>query len=483
MKILSDILKDVDIVESRGELCSEISSLHLDSREVTAGGCFFAIRGEVVDGHTYISKAIELGAKAIICEQLPGDIESGVSYIVVTDSNLAMGLIATSFYDDPTKELTLVAITGTNGKTTTATLLYELFRKLGYKTGLISTVNYIVDEDVIPSTHTTPDAIRLNSMLRDMVSKGCQYAFMEISSHALVQHRTAGLKLAGAIFSNITHDHLDYHGTFAEYIKAKKSLFDSLPKSAFALINEDDKNGRVMVQNCSAKVSGYSLRSMADFRCKVQEMHLDGMLLNLGGYEVWVRLLGRFNAYNILALYSTSTLLGVDNQELLAAISSLGAVNGRFEHFTSNDGVTVIIDYAHTPDALAKCCQTVREILPSGEFYVVCGCGGERDRTKRPQMARISTEYASMSIFTSDNPRGESAQEIIEQMIQGVPVGSRYLSIVDRAEAIRSALMLAKSGDVVLIAGKGHENYQIIGKQKFPFSDKEVAMRVIKSVN
>ncbi len=479
MKILRDILGSVELQDSLGSIDVEVSSLCFDSREVETSCCFFAVVGECVDGHNYIDRAIEAGAVAVVCEHMPTQRTNGVTYLVVEDSNIALGEMAAAFYDHPTRELTLVAITGTNGKTTTATLLYELFRKLGYKAGLISTVNYVVDEEVIPSTHTTPDAVRLNSMFREMVSCGCDYAFMEISSHALVQHRTVGLNLAGAIFSNITHDHLDYHGTFAEYIKAKKSLFDSLPKSAFALVNEDDRNGRVMVQNCKAKVSGYSLRSMADYRCKVQEMHLDGMLLTLAGYEVWVKLLGRFNAYNILALYATATLLGVEQQELLAAISSLGSVNGRFEHFTSKGGVTVIVDYAHTPDALSKCCETVREIMPSGDFYVVCGCGGERDKAKRPEMARIAVEHASMAIFTSDNPRSEPPKSILADMVDGLTMGSRYLMIEDRAEAIRSALMLAKSGDVVLIAGKGHENYQIIGNEKFPFSDREVALRVL----
>ncbi len=475
MKILSDILNESEIIEHYGSLSPEIHSLHFDSREVAANGCFFALVGESSNGHDYIDKAIERGAVAVVCEQLPEEITEGVTYIVVKQSHKTLGEAAAAFYDHPTHELTLVAITGTNGKTTTATLLYELFCKLGYKTGLISTVNYIVDREVIPSTHTTPDAIRLNSMFRRMVDCGCSYAFMEISSHALVQHRTAGLKIAGAIFSNITHDHLDYHGTFAAYIKAKKSLFDSLPKESFALINKDDRNGEVMTQNCKARGYSYSLQSAADFNCKLLEMHLDGMLINLAGQEVWSTLLGRFNGYNILALYATAMLLGVDKGEALTAISSLHSVSGRFEHFTSKSGVTVIVDYAHTPDALEKCCQTTLQILPKGELYVVCGCGGERDKAKRPIMARIALQYSSMAIFTSDNPRSEEPESIIDDMLEGVPMGSRYLKIIDREEAIRSAMMLAKEGDVVLIAGKGHENYQIIGTQRLHFSDREVA--------
>ncbi len=479
MNNLQDILRGVAVKELHGEKSVNISSLHFDSREVVEGGCFFALVGEVMDGHAYIAKAIEKQARVVVCQILPEQLIDGVTYVMVEDSHKALGEMAAAFYDHPTHEITVVAITGTNGKTTTATLLYQLFCRLGYKVGLVSTVNYIIDRDIIPSTHTTPDAIRLNAMFREMVDRGCAYAFMEISSHALVQHRTAGLRIAGAIFSNITHDHLDYHKTFAAYIKAKKSLFDSLPKESFALINEDDKSGRVMVQNCKARISGYSLRGMADFRCKVQEMHLDGMLLSIAGQELWVRLLGRFNAYNVLALYAAATLLGVEQQELLSAISSLGTVDGRFEHFTSKDGVTVIIDYAHTPDALAKCCETVREILPKGDLYVVCGCGGERDKAKRPEMARIALQHASMAIFTSDNPRSESPESIIEDMKDGVSMGSRYLSIIDRGEAIRSALLLAKGGDVVLIAGKGHEKYQIIGSEKLPFSDRAVAEKIL----
>ncbi len=476
MKILSQILKNIECTKWIGERDIEITSLEYDSRAVGSRSCFFALKGSLSDGHKFISTAVASGATAVVCEQLPSEIDPAVSYIVVADSHQALGCAASEFYDNPSSQLQLVGITGTNGKTTTATLLYDLFRSLGYRVGLISTVTYCIDCEQKSSTHTTPDAVRLNSMLREMVDVGCEYCFMEVSSHAVVQHRIAGLNFAGALFSNITHDHLDYHHTFAEYIKAKKGLFDSLPKVAFALTNIDDRNGEVMLQNCRAQRYTYSLRSMADFRAKIVEMHLDSMLLHLDGEEIWVNSTGRFNAYNTLAIYSVARCLGVDKSEVLVALSSLRAVCGRFETMALPSGATAIIDYAHTPDALENVIATIEEITsPEQQLIVVCGCGGERDRTKRPEMAKIASRSASLSIFTSDNPRSEDPQAILAEMVAGVEDSSaRYLSIVDRREAIRTAILFAKSGDVVLIAGKGHEKYQIIGGEKLHFDDHEV---------
>jgi UDP-N-acetylmuramoyl-L-alanyl-D-glutamate--2,6-diaminopimelate ligase len=383
--------------------------------------------------------------------------------------------MAAAFYDYPSEELELVGVTGTNGKTTVATLLCDLFQLLGHKAGLISTVVYRVGEREIASTHTTPDAIRLNAMLREMVDEGCDYCFMEVSSHSVVQERIRGLKFAGGIFTNLTHDHLDYHGTFAEYIKAKRLFFDALPKSAFALTNIDDRNGEVMVQNAVAKVSRYSLRSMADFRCKVLEMLFDGMLLDVCDREVWVQLLGRFNAYNLLAVYGTATLLGKSSDEVLQAMSALKKVNGRFEPMRSESGITAIVDYAHTPDALENVIATINDIRREGQkLIVVCGCGGDRDATKRPEMGRIASREADIAIFTSDNPRTENPEAILDQMEAGKWEGSRTLRISDRAQAIHTAVMLAAAGDIILVAGKGHETYQIIGTEKRHFDDREV---------
>ncbi len=465
-----------------GESNPTIEAIEYDSRRVAAKCCFVAIKGSQSDGHQYIEGAIKAGAVAVLCEELPAEISPSVSYIKVAESHKAMGLMAAEFYSHPSRELRLVGITGTNGKTTTATLLYDLFRALGYRVGLISTVCYCIDEERIESTHTTPDSVRLQRMLRQMADAGCDYCFMEVSSHAVVQHRIAGAHFAGAVFSNITHDHLDYHGTFAEYIKAKKGLFDSLEQSAFALTNIDDKRGEVMLQNCRAARHSYSLRSMADFRCKIVEMHLDSMLLRIDSQELWVGSTGRFNAYNTLAIYATARLLGVAKEEITLALSSLSAVSGRFETISLESGATAIIDYAHTPDALENVISTIEEITPpEQQIIVVCGCGGDRDRSKRPEMGRIAAERSSLAIFTSDNPRGEDPRAIIDEMIEGVTnKESRYLSIVDRAEAIRTALLFAKAGDVVLIAGKGHEKYQIVGGERHHFDDHEVVKNMFK---
>ena len=448
--------------------------MNIDSRQVEPGDIFIAMRGTQVDGHKYIAAAEEKGAVAIVCETLPEQINPNVTYIKVADSQAVAGKIATTFYGDPTQKLRLVGVTGTNGKTTIATLLYDLYRRMGYRAGLISTVVYRIDEREIPSTHTTPDAIRMNAMLREMVDCGCDYCFMEVSSHSLVQERVRGLKFRGAMFTNLTHDHLDYHGTYAEYIRAKKLLFDRLPREAFALVNVDDRNGEVMVQNCKAHIARYSLRQMADYRAKVLEMLFDGMLLRIGQHEVWVSFLGRFNAYNLLCVYGAAVELGADEGEVLQALSALRSVSGRFEPLRSQSGITAIVDYAHTPDALENVISTINEIrTPKQRLFVVCGCGGDRDATKRPEMGRIASREASVAILTSDNPRTEDPEQILDQMMQGVESGAQSLRITDRRQAIRTAVMMASAGDIVLVAGKGHEDYQIVGREKLHFDDRE----------
>ena len=475
MTKLSELLISTAVVQFTTDGDPEVGALQYDSRRVGAGDCFFAVRGTQSDGHDYIPAAIASGAAVVVCEQLPRQLSEGVSYVVVEDSNRAMADMAAAFYGYPSKQLQLVGVTGTNGKTTVATLLYDLYTMLGHKAGLISTVIYRIGSREITSTHTTPDAIRLNAMLREMVDEGCDYCFMEVSSHSVAQERIRGLHFRGGIFTNLTHDHLDYHGTFAEYIKAKRMFFDSLSKKAFALTNIDDRNGEVMVQNSVARVSRYSLRSMADFRCKVLEMLFDGMLLDVCDREVWVQLLGRFNAYNLLAVYGTAMLLGADREEVLQAMSALRKVNGRFEPLRSAGGITAIVDYAHTPDALENVIATINEIRQQGQqLIVVCGCGGDRDTTKRPEMGRIASREADVAIFTSDNPRTEDPEKILDQMEQGKVEGSRTLRISDREQALRTAVMLAREGDIILAAGKGHETYQIIGTEKRHFDDREV---------
>ena len=474
MKRLQDILPKVETLQIVGDATVEVSALNYDSRRVAEGDCFFAVVGVQSDGHNYIPQSVERGARAIVCQRLPESLTEGVCYVCVEDTNAAMADMAAAFYGYPSRELKLVGVTGTNGKTTTATLLYDLFRMLGYRAGLISTVVYRVGDREIESTHTTPDAIRLNAMLREMVDEGCDYCFMECSSHAIVQDRIRGLRFAGGMFTNLTHDHLDYHKTFAEYLRAKKLFFDRLPKEAFALTNIDDRNGRVMVQNTRAVVRTLSLRSMADFRCKVVEMLLDGMLLRIDGEEVWVKCIGRFNAYNMLTIYATALMLGQRKEEVLTAISTLQSVSGRFEYIRAEDGTTAVVDYAHTPDALENVITTIEEFRqPSQNLIVLCGCGGDRDKTKRPEMAAIAVKYAATAIFTSDNPRTEDPEQILRDMVEGLPLDARYLKISDRGEAIRTAAMLARPGDIILLAGKGHENYQVIGTEKIHFDDRE----------
>ena len=474
MKRFEDIIVDVEAIEIYNPHNPEITALEYDSRRVEAGACFFAVAGTASDGHDYIASAIERGAVAVVCQQLPAERNEAVSYIVVKDSNVAMAYMAAAYYDHPSRELHLVGVTGTNGKTTTATLLYDMFTALGYRAGLISTVIYRIGEECISSTHTTPDAIRLNAMMRRMVEAGCDYCFMEVSSHAAAQHRIAGLHFEGALFSNLTHDHLDYHGTYKEYIRAKRSFFDALSEEAWAVTNIDDRNGEVMVQNCKARTFRLSLRSMADYRCKVIEMLPDGMLLNIDGVETWVKFSGKFNAYNLTTVYAATRLLGIEQMEALTTLSQLRPVSGRFETIMADDGTMAIVDYAHTPDALENVLETIEELRRDNQqLFVVCGCGGDRDRTKRPEMASIATKYASTAIFTSDNPRTESPEAILDDMIAGVKDRNNYLRISDRREAIRAAAMMARKGDIILIAGKGHEDYQIIGTEKHHFDDRE----------
>lgn len=471
---LSEIFAATEVIKLITACNSEIGGLVYDSRAVKSGDCFFAVRGTQADGHKYIAAAIERGATAIVCEELPETLVEGVNYAVVADTTKSMADIAAAYYGNPSRKIKLVGVTGTNGKTTIATLLYDLYRRMGYRVGLISTVVYRIHEREIASTHTTPDTIRLNAMLHEMVEEGCEYCFMEVSSHSVVQERIRGLHFTGAIFTNLTHDHLDYHGSMAEYIKAKKRLFDSLPKSAFALTNADDRNGEVMLQNTRAKCYRYSLRQMADFRCKILEMLFDGMLLRLGGNEVWVNFLGRFNAYNLTAVAGAAILLGAEEQEVLQHLSALHSVSGRFEPIRSESGVTAIVDYAHTPDALQNVIDTINDIRCEGQrLIVVCGCGGDRDSTKRSAMGRIASCEADIAIFTSDNPRTEDPEKILDEIMAGVEESAQTLRITDRRQAIRTAVMLAKAGDILLVAGKGHEDYQIIGTEKVHFDDKE----------
>ena len=474
MKRLEELLDNVRALEIENSANPVVGSLTYDSRAVEQGACFFAVRGTQSDGHRYITSAIERGAVAIICEEMPESRVEGVSYVKVEDSNIAMAHIAAAYYDHPSRELRLVGVTGTNGKTTTATLLYDMFMAMGYKAGLISTVIYRIGERSIASTHTTPDSIRLNQMMREMVDEGCDYCFMEVSSHAAAQHRIEALHFAGALFSNLTHDHLDYHGTYKEYIRAKKSFFDALSKEAWAVVNIDDRNGEVMLQNCDAKHYRLSLRSMADFRTKIIEMLPDGMLLHIDNQEVWVKFTGRFNAYNLTTVYAAATLLGIDKMEVLTTLSKLTPVAGRFESIIAEDRTIAIVDYAPTPDALENVLQTIEEVRRDEQrLFVVCGCGGDRDKTKRPEMAAIAVKYATTAVFTSDNPRTESPEAILDDVVAGVGTAKNWLRITDRREAIRTAAMLAHAGDIILIAGKGHEDYQIIGTEKHHFDDRE----------
>ena len=483
MKLLSDILYKVKLEEIIGSTHVAISSIVFDSRKVKKDSLFVATKGAADDGHIYIQKAIESGAIAIVCEEIPKDKNDQITYVKVTDSTYALGVMACNYYDNPSEKLKLVGITGTNGKTTTVTLLFNLFKSLGYSVGLLSTVQNKINNTVIPSTHTTPDAITLNELLFKMEEQGCEFVFMEVSSHAIVQNRIAGINFTGALFSNITHDHLDYHKTFDEYIKAKKQFFNLLPSTAFALTNRDDKNGMVMLQNTKANKYTYALKNIADYKCKIIESHLNGLLLNIDNHEVWVKLIGTFNAYNILSVYATAVLLKQDITSVLTALSNLNSVEGRFQYVKSPNGVIGIIDYAHTPDALKNVLETVKEIRSGSEQVItLVGCGGDRDSAKRPIMAAIACEYSNKVILTSDNPRTEDPEEILNQMQAGVnPVDvKKVLRITDRREAIKIACSFSSKGDIILIAGKGHEKYQEIKGVKHDFDDLEILKETIK---
>lgn len=478
---LNELLKAIQPTQVIGNQEVEIKEVNIDSRQVREGDLFMAMRGTQTDGHAYIASAIEKGAVAVLCEDLPEQLNDGVTYIQVKESEDAVGKLATAFYGDPTSKMKLVGVTGTNGKTTIATLLYNMFRKFGYKVGLISTVCNYIDGEAIPTEHTTPDPITLNKLLGRMADEGCKYAFMEVSSHSVAQKRIGGLKFAGGIFTNLTRDHLDYHKTVDNYLKAKKAFFDGLPKNAFALTNLDDKNGLVMTQNTKAKVCTYSLRSISDFKGKVLEDGFEGMSLDINNIEVFVQFIGRFNAANLLAVYGTACLLGKKPEEVLLALSILRPVSGRFDSLRSPQGYTAIVDYAHTPDALANVLDTINEVLNGrGKVITVVGAGGNRDKGKRPIMAQEAVKQSDKVIITSDNPRFEEPQDIINDMLAGLnkEESRKVISIVDRKEAIKTACMLAQTGDVILVAGKGHENYQDIKGVKHHFDDKEVLQEI-----
>jgi len=459
-----------------------VDAVEFDSRKVKQNTLFVAQKGLVFDGHQFIDKAIELGAVVVVCEDLPSNLNKNITYIQVEDANEALAIIASNFYDNPSSKLKLVGVTGTNGKTTIASLLYALFQKAGYKTGLLSTVKILVDTKFYEATHTTPNSVLINHYLNEMVEAGVDYCFMEVSSHGIHQKRTAGLKFVGGIFTNLTHDHLDYHKTFQEYRDVKKIFFDELPKTAFALVNADDKNGLVMLQNSKAKKYTYALKTMADFKAKIIENQFSGLLLNINGNEVWAKLIGSFNAYNLLAVYATANLLGLETNETLTLLSELESVNGRFQHFISKEGITAVVDYAHTPDALKNVLETINDIKTGNEQIItVVGCGGNRDKAKRPIMGRIASQLSTQVIFTSDNPRDEDPQTILNEIESGVAPQNfkKTISILDREQAIKTATKLAKVGDIILIAGKGHEKYQEVKGVRSHFDDYEKIMKLL----
>lgn len=481
---LEELLNGVSVIETKGDTATEVTGIQIDSRLIKDGDVFVAVKGTMTDGHVYIDKAIGKGAIAIVCEELPETLDERIIYIKVSNTEDIVGQLATNFYGNPTSKLELIGVTGTNGKTTIATLLYHLFRKFGYKVGLVSTVCNYIDDEALPTEHTTPDPITLNRLLGRMADEGCKYAFMEVSSHSVAQKRIGGLKFSGGIFTNLTRDHLDYHKTVENYLKAKKTFFDNLPQTAFALINSDDKNGKVMVQNTKAKVSTYSLRSLADFKGKVLEDGFEGMLLDINNVEVNVQFVGRFNASNLLAVYGAACLLGKKPEDVLLALSTLRPVSGRFDTLRSSRGYSAIVDYAHTPDALVNVLSAIHEVLNGrGQVITVVGAGGNRDKGKRPLMAQEAVKQSDRVIITSDNPRFEEPQDIINDMLAGLPKEDmcKVLSIADRKEAIRTACMLAQAGDAVLVAGKGHENYQDIKGVKHHFDDKEVLREIFKN--
>ena len=485
MTNLKHILKNIPVIETVGSPDIQLKGIQFDSREVGINDLFIATRGTQVDGHKFISKAIELGATAILCEELPTEINSNICYLKVENSQTTLGLIASAWYDEPSKQLKLVGVTGTNGKTTIATLLYDLFTQLGYYVGLISTIENKIGQESIVSTHTTPDALSINKLINQMVDSGCSHCFMEVSSHALHQGRTAGLDFDGGIFTNLSHDHLDYHIDFASYIKAKKIFFDQLKKDAFALTNMDDKNGMVMLQNCKAQKHTYSVKSIGDFKARIIENQINGLNLNINDNDVWFRLTGTFNAYNLLAIYGTAILLEQDSEETLSSLSNIQSVNGRFDHQVSDNGIVAIIDYAHTPDALLNVLKTIKDIKQSTERLItVVGAGGNRDKSKRPEMAKIAAIYSEQVILTSDNPRFEDPESIIDDMKAGLSQSQSLntLAITNREEAIKTAFMMAKPKDFILIAGKGHETYQDVQGTKRHFDDKEVINKLFKKI-
>lgn len=480
--ILKELLRNINNAVIKGNDDVEITGVNIDSRRIAKGHLFVAMKGTQVDGHTFMAKAVEQGAAAVLCEELPDTLADGVTYIKVASTEDAVGHAATAFYGNPSENLKLIGVTGTNGKTTIATLLYNMFRKLGYKCGLISTVCNYIEDETIPTDHTTPDPVELNMLLARMADAGCRYVFMECSSHAIAQKRIGGLKFSVGIFTNLTRDHLDYHKTFENYRDAKKAFFDMLPKGSYAIVNADDKNGRIMVQNTKATVKTYSTRQTADFHARLIECHFEGMYLEIDGREVGVQFIGKFNVSNLLAVYGTARVLGEEPEDILVAMSTLGSVNGRLEPVRSADGFTAIIDYAHTPDALANVLNAIHEVLNGrGKVITVCGAGGNRDKGKRPLMAKEAARQSDRIIITSDNPRFEEPQEIINDMLAGLDRQQmkKVVSIVERREAIRTACMMAQKGDVILIAGKGHEDYQEIKGEKHHFDDKEVVREFV----
>ncbi len=486
MKLLKDILYGVGLNAVSGDTNVMVNNIHFDSRKVEMDDVFVAVRGTVTDGHSYIQKAVDSGARAIVCEELPELMVNGVTYLEVTDCNSALAIIASNFYDNPSKNLKLVGVTGTNGKTTVTTLLYNLFKKAGFKVGLISTIKVMVDEVEYPTTHTTPDVMTINSYLSKMNAAGVEFCFMEVSSHGIHQKRSEGLHFTGAIFTNLSHDHLDYHKTFAEYRDTKKKLFDGLPKTAFALVNIDDKNGLVMLQNTKAKKYTYALKTFADYRAQILEKQFNGQLLKVDDNELWSRLIGDFNAYNMLAIYATADILGLEKMEILRLMSELENVDGRFQYYISKNKITAIVDYAHTPDALKNVLVTINALRTGNENVItVVGCGGDRDKSKRPVMGHIATEMSNQAIFTSDNPRTESPSAIIEEMEAGVePQNARkVLSIENRKQAIKTACKLAVPNDIILVAGKGHETYQETNGVRVEFDDFKEVKEALESLN
>jgi len=486
LKNLKDILYKISIEEVLGSTDVEINSIQFDSRKIKSNDLFVAQKGLTVDGHLFIEKAISLGATVIVCEENPKEISEYVSYIRVKDANSALAILASNYYNNPPSKLKLIGVTGTNGKTTIASLLYQLFKKAEFKVGLLSTVKVIVGEKEYNATHTTPDSITINSYLNQMVKEGVDYCFMEVSSHGIHQKRTHGLHFEGGVFTNLSHDHLDYHNTFLEYRDVKKTFFDLLPKTAFAWVNIDDKNGTVMLQNTKAIKRTYALKTIADFKGKVLEKRMSGLLLTVNGIEFWSKLIGTFNAYNLLAIIGTAELCGLEKLEILRLVSELESVSGRFQYTISKSGITAIVDYAHTPDALKNVLETISDIKTGKEKVItVVGCGGDRDKTKRPKMAMIAAQMSNQVIFTSDNPRSENAQTIIDEMEVGVSAENlaKTLSIVDRKQAIKTACKLSESGDIVLVAGKGHENYQEINGERFHFDDLEVVTECLTQLN